>query len=86
MAYNRIRVLIGVDPKGQPVYTQISGSSQDEINDKIVKAYVQSGRIFEFLPAGLSPLNTSISPVQPAGHGFRGYAEEFGLPYSASRI
>jgi len=84
MAYNRIRVLIGVDPKGQPVYTQISGSSQDEINDKIVKAYVQSGRIFEFLPAGLSPLNTSISPVQPAGHGFRGYAEEwftvFGKP------
>lgn len=86
MAYNRVRVFIGTDPKGRPVYTQISGSSQDEINDRIVKAYVQSGRIFEFLPAGFSPLSPSVSPVQPAGHGFRDYAETWFVVFGKPNI
>ena len=84
MAYKRTRVFIGFDADGEPVYTQISGSNQNEINDKIVKAYIQSGRIFEFLPSGFSPISSTASPVQPVKHGFREYAEHwftvFGKP------
>lgn len=54
MAHGRVRVYIGNDANGNPVYTKISGSTQDERNDNIVKAYIQSGRIFEFLPDSFS--------------------------------
>jgi len=84
MAYNRVRVFIGTDAKGKPIYTQISGSNQNEINDRIVKAYVQSGRIFEFLPDSFSPLSPTVSPEKPVKHSFRDYAEHwftvFGKP------
>ena len=84
MAYNRVRVFIGTDSKGQPIYTQISGSNQNEINDRIVKAYVRCGRIFEFLPDSFLPLTPAQSPIQPVKHGFKDCAEHwftvFGKP------
>lgn len=58
MAYSRPMVLIGHDPGGKPKYRRISGRSQDEINDKIVQTYVDSGRIWEFIPAGEMPEQT----------------------------
>ena len=78
MAYDRIRVNIGNDASGKPVYTKISGNTQDERNDNIVRAYIESGRIFEFLPMSFSPSNhMSLSTSVPAGHGFREYAENW---------
>lgn len=50
MAYERIRVFMGLDNHGKPIYTQISGKTQDERNDKVIEAYIQSGRIWEFIP------------------------------------
>ena len=84
MAYNRVRVYIGNDSTGKPIYTQISGKNQDEINDKIVQAYIQSGRINDFLSDGISLQARYVSPIQSAKHAFREYAEHwftvFGKP------
>lgn len=44
------RVNIGIDQSGKKIYKQIQASSQDDLNDKIVLAYISSGRIYEFLP------------------------------------
>lgn len=49
MAYKREWVNLGTDENGMPKRIQISGRTQDERNDEIVKAYVQSGRIREFI-------------------------------------
>ena len=77
MAYNRVRVYIGTDSSGKPIYTQVSGSNQNEINDRIVNAYIQSGRIFEFLPVGFAPSLSLGTIQQPTKHGFTEYAEHW---------
>lgn len=56
MAYERTRVYIGLDNHGKPVYTQISGKTQDQRNDNIVKAYITSGRIWDFIPMHTAPV------------------------------
>ena len=49
MAKYRIRVQIAMNDDGTPVYKQIQADSQNQLNDRIVKAYVDSGRIWEFM-------------------------------------
>ena len=49
MATEHRRVLIGWNDDRTPIYKHISGQSQDEVNDKIVREYIANGRIFEFM-------------------------------------
>lgn len=63
MAYERTRVNIGLDSHGKPVYTQISGKTQDERNDNIVKTYIANGRIWEFMPVQIAPMPMQIAPM-----------------------
>ena len=49
MAKQRIPVQIATNDDGSPVYKWIQGKGQNEVNDRIVKAYIESGRIWEFL-------------------------------------
>lgn len=49
MAKERRRVIISWNDDGTPVYKQIQGDDQDEVNVKIVQAFIDSGRIWEFL-------------------------------------
>ncbi|MBQ4074927.1 MAG: site-specific integrase [Clostridia bacterium] len=49
MAKYRIRVQIAVNDDGTPVYKQIQADSQNALNDRIVKTYIESGRIWEFM-------------------------------------
>lgn len=86
MAYNRVRVFIGEDANGKPIYTQITGKNQNEINDRIVKAYIQSGRIFDFLPVGFAAMQHTTSPTQPVKHVFREYAEHWYTVFSKPNI
>ena len=87
MAYDRIRVNIGNDANGRPVYTRISGNTQDERNDNIVRAYIESGRIFEFLPKSFSPSNCfSTATSVSAEHGFREYAENWYTVFAKPNI
>lgn len=50
MAKDRRKVIIATNDDGTPVYKDIQGSSQDEVNCKIVQAIIDSGRIWEFMP------------------------------------
>ncbi len=49
MAQFRVRVRIASNDDGTPVYKQIKAESQNELNDRIVQTYVNTGRIWEFL-------------------------------------
>lgn len=72
MAYQRARVLMHVDENGKRTYKQISGRDEDERNDKIVQAYIESGRIFEFLS-----IPSLASIPQKTKHGFSNYANHW---------
>lgn len=50
MAKDRRKVIIATNDDGTPVYRDIQGASQDEVNSKIVQAFIDSGRIWEFMP------------------------------------
>ena len=78
MGYARQRVLIGYDAHGKPMHTQVSGRSQDERNDAIVKAYVQYGRIWEFMPQPTSPIMPFPTPtvVEKPKTDFVSFAED----------
>lgn len=56
----RIRVLTGYDANDNPTYVQVSGKTQNDINDAIVRAYVESDRIWEFIP---KPETAAFSPA-----------------------
>ena len=47
----RRRVLIGFHDDGKPIHKQIQTKNVDEENDRIVQAYVDCGRIWEFITA-----------------------------------
>lgn len=77
----RIRVLTGYDANNKPSYVQISGKTQNDINDAIVRAYVESGRIWEFIPAPSIPMTASAEPAAPEvpvhKTDFDAYAQEW---------
>ena len=50
MASEYRRVIIGWNMDGSPIKKQLVASSQDLMNDKIVQEYINSGRIYEFIP------------------------------------
>ena len=50
MKKEKRRVIISYDSEGSPVYRFISANSQDEMNVKIVKTFIECGRINELLP------------------------------------
>lgn len=56
MAKERRRVVISFNDDGTPVYKSLQANSQEEMNDKIVKTYIECGRIKEFLPESQAPL------------------------------
>ncbi len=50
MAKERRRVIISWNDDGTPVYKEIQGVDQEEVNVKIVRAFIDSGRIWDFMP------------------------------------
>lgn len=50
MAVQRQRVIVGFNEDKTPRYKYITGSTQDERDIEVVKAFIESGRIYEFLP------------------------------------
>ncbi len=49
MAKFRTRVQIGKNDDGTPIYKQIQADGQNELNDRIVQVYIESGRIWKFM-------------------------------------
>ena len=63
MSIEMRRIIVSFNDDGTPVYRQLRAYSQDEMNVKIVKAFVESGRIQEILPAyhfGTLPVKTVL--------------------------
>ena len=58
MAKERRKIIIGYSADGMPVYKQLNGINQEDINQQIVQAYIESGRIYEMMP-GLQALQTT---------------------------
>ena len=63
MAKERRRVIISRNDDGTPVYKEIQGTDQEEVNVKIVKAFIESGRIWEFMPKNEVAMETESASV-----------------------
>ena len=50
MSLERRKIIIAFTEDGSPVYKSLCAHSQDEMNVKIVKAFVESGRIEQICP------------------------------------
>ena len=50
MSIERRKVIISFSEEGNPVFKFLSAKNQDEMNVKIVKAFVESGRILQICP------------------------------------
>ena len=50
MAKDRRKVIIAWNDDRTPIYKDVQGASQDEVNVKIVQAFIDSGRIWELMP------------------------------------
>ena len=51
MSIEQRKVIVSFNMDGSPIYKNLKAYSQDEMNVKIVKAFVESGRIKEILPS-----------------------------------
>ena len=71
MAGERRRVIIGWNDDNTPIYKQLIAASQEEMNDKIVRAYIDCGRIREFLSL---PVLENPEVIVPC---LKDYAEEW---------
>lgn len=47
---HRLRAVIGYDETGEQIIRQINGKTEIDLADEIVRAFINSGRISEFLP------------------------------------
>ena len=61
MSIEQRRVTIGFEANGTPITKMLRARNQDEMNEKIVLAFVESGRIREFLPVNQPSLSTSVN-------------------------
>lgn len=59
MSIEQRRVIIGFEANGTPITKMLKARNQDEMNEKIVLTFIESGRIREFLPPIQSVLSTS---------------------------
>lgn len=59
MSSERRRVIIAYNDDGSPVYKNLKASSQEEMNVKIVKTFIESGRINELMACRNSALENN---------------------------
>jgi len=72
MAKESRKIIVAYNEDGTPVYKQLRGTSQEDMNQQIVQAYIESGRIYELLP-GLAP----FAGTQKSGILLKEYAEKW---------
>ena len=61
---HRLRAVIGYDETGEPIIRQINGKSEIDLADEIVRAFIKSGRITEFMPEIYKRLGIVHEPEQ----------------------
>jgi len=65
MAKERRRVVIDYNDDGTPIHKQVQAKSEAAMNDKIVQEYINSGRIWEFLPEDERGRVKTQTPLKP---------------------
>lgn len=65
MAKERRRVVIGYHDNGQPIHKQVQAQSEAAMNDKVVREYINSGRIWEFIPENERGRVKTQTPLKP---------------------
>ncbi len=73
----RTRVMIGYDDDGYPIYKQIKAQDTDSLNDRIIQSYIDSGRIWDFMPQNNQPKPETKTLFRPFAEEFR---ERFKVP------
>lgn len=63
MALEQRRIILNYKNDGTPNYRLLRASNQEEMNIKIVQSFIESGRIYEFLPSLATTLSTSEKKI-----------------------
>lgn len=80
MAKRRQRVMISTNDDGTPVYQWVQGDSLNELNDRIVQAYIQSGRIWEFMQ------NHQVREKKPPAILLKDYVHKWMTTYKQHKL
>lgn len=75
----RHRIRIGNNDDGSPIFKQVQAKSVDDLNDRIIQTYIESGRIQEFMDKG----ETARKKTQT---NFRDYAERWMATYKLHQL
>lgn len=85
MAIHRQRVRIGQHDDGTPIYKWVQAKTLDELTDRIVQAYIDSGRIWELLDRQTA-MPMVLSQSKPTCPTFREYVEKWLQTYKAQNL
>ena len=80
MAKYRQRVLISLKTQETPVYQWVQANTHNDLNDQIVRAYINSGRIWEFMDR---PTGPEIAKDEPS---FSEYVENWMTLYKVHTL
>lgn len=80
MAKYRQRVLISLKTQEEPVYRWVQANTHNDLNDQIVKAYIKSNRIWEFMDKPVAP---DVAKDEPS---FGEYVENWMTLYKVNTL
>ena len=83
---HRQKVRIAINDNGVPVYKWISAHTMDELNDRIVQSYVESGRISEFMVLPKTKAVVEAPKPRRKTKTFSAYVEEWLTVYKAKSL
>lgn len=89
MARHRHRVRISYNDDGTPVYKEVQAQTLDELHDRIVQVYIDSGRIREFLSIPTEPYTeaqTAASDKPEEKITLMAYVENWLAVYKQSKL
>lgn len=81
MAKHRMRIQVDKNDDNTPVIKQLSANSEIELGDRIVREYIASGRIWEFMERESKPVEEKAQGVT-----FREYAGKWFKLYKAKAL
>ena len=84
MALQRRKVNIDNNDDGTPVYKWLQARNDDEMNDKIIQANVDSGRIWRFIPNNMNPYACQEKPQKQIA--FKAYSETWMNTYKRPKL
>ena len=82
---HRLRIRIGYTEDGEPVIRQLSARSELELGEKVLRAFVQSGRIREFFPQLSAPQQPEAKPTKAKRTNFKAYSDYWRKTYKQGK-